>query len=104
MESVSVNITGAGDHVIIPAEPRTWVSVARVLLTCSVPDGGTMGISGKSDGEVRLGPFYMQNGGTLSFAREAIPLMRCDVGEALIVNLDSDGTLGGTLVLERGQV
>jgi len=61
MESVSVNITGAGDHVIIPAEARTWISVARVLLTCSVPDGGTMGISGKSDGEVRLGPFYMQN-------------------------------------------
>jgi len=30
--------------------------------------------------------------------------MRCDVGEALIVNLDSNGTLGGTLVLERGQV
>lgn len=103
-ESISVNVTGAGDHVLVPGQPRTWITLSRVLLTVSVPSNGTIGITGKADSNTRLGPFYMQNGGVLTFSRETIPLMRCEPGEALVVNLNAAGTLGGTLIIDRGQV
>lgn len=103
-EAISVDISGVGDHVIIPGVARTWITLNRVLLTVSLDAGETMGIIGKADTDVRLGPFFMQNGGTLSFVREIQPLMRCEPGEAMVINLDNDGRLGGTLFIERGQV
>lgn len=101
---MSINVTGPGDHVLIPGEDRYWITLTRVLLTVACPANTNLGFTGKADAEVKLGPFYMQNGGTLSFDREQPPLMRCGVGEALVVNLDGAGTIGGTIIIERGQV
>jgi hypothetical protein len=104
-EPVSIDLDSPGEYTIIAGEPRVWITVTRVLLTVVSPDNSPVAIWGKSGSEVRLGPFYMINGGTLSFARETIPLMSVDVGDPLVIELTgATGKLGGTIIIERGQV
>lgn len=103
-ESISVAIEGEGDHEIMAAMPNSWITLFRTLITVSCPESSALTVIGKSGSTVLLGPFYMRNGGALTFDRENPPLMRCAINEPLVIELKGEGKLGGTLIVERGQV
>lgn len=102
-EVLSIDLTGSGDHVLRAGASRTWITLNRVLLTCSSPDNTVLSLSWKSDSDIKLGPFYMQNGGTLTLPAEANPLMRCPFGESLVLCIDGTGTIGGSILIDWGQ-
>lgn len=96
---VSVNVTGAGDHVLYPATSG-GLKVWRILLTCDKTGSAPVQIQFKSGTTSQPGPIDLVDGGSVSLGMERRRWVMVQPGEDLVLNLSVDATIKGALTIE----
>lgn len=102
MIRVSVDITGAGDHAVIPAVAGQRTIPNRALLTFSHAAAQSLPVTFLSGSNIMTGPFYVTDGGEIRYnIADGYPL-KMGAGEALNIRLVAGLSCAGYIEYELG--
>lgn len=97
---ISVNVSGAGDHILHEALPGQIVKVFRIVLTCETEIEGGVDVQFKSGSDMLPGPLHVYDGGTIVLGMERRRWVATEIGENLVLNLSGDATIKGALTIQ----
>lgn len=99
---VAVEVSGAGDHVLVAGHPGKVIKVFRIVLTLTTPDDNPIDLQFKSGTTDLNGPIQLYSGGAITLELNQRRWLMTWPGEDLIVNLSGAGRLTGglTVVIE----
>lgn len=97
---VAVDVSGAGDHVLMAGTPSKFIRVFRLVLTLTRPDENAYGdVQFKSGSTPLLGPLQLKGGATITLELNQRRWLMTEVGQDLVVNLGGAGRLTGGLTV-----
>ena len=95
MQRISVDISGAGDHEIVSSSSGQIIQVHKMLLTFSHASDAALAVEFLSGARVVAGPFYVMNGGEISYLEIAGQTMDIREGESFYIRLPANLACGG---------
>lgn len=101
MHRKSIDISGEGDHVIIPASPGRTI-VDRIILTFSHSAGQSLMVRFKSGGATIAGPFYVMDGGDIDYKRAPDERHIVSRGDDFIIELADGLSAAGMIEYSLG--
>lgn len=100
MRRESIDISGSGDHVIVPSVPGRMIMATRILLTFSHAAEQALRVTFKDGSKVIGGPFYVSDGGDIDYTRG--PAASYVFEDDFIINLDEGLSASGMIEYEVG--
>lgn len=96
----NVDITGTGDHLIIPAVVGKSVRVWRIILTGDVPADGKIKLRFKADSTFLNGTFFLYRGSGAMLGAEARSWIMTTPGQSVSINLSGASDVAGSMLAE----
>lgn len=105
MQRASVDISGAGDHTVIPGVAGQSILVHETLLTFSHGGVEALRVWFKTSSEIKAGPFYVNDGGKIRYENiDGAKRYLGPPGEPMIIALDPGLSCAGDVYYEMGAV
>lgn len=96
----NVDVTGAGDHIIVPAVPGKIVRVWRIILTGDVSGDGKVKLRFKAGGAFLNGTFFLYRGSGAMLGAEARSWIMTTPGQDVSLNLSGAADVAGSMLAE----